>query len=166
MLEIMIFCNLSNEKAWFSRVQGLQFSIIFVIVFGPPPGHHFQCFCVDLWVGRAPVLEPMGFILWRQKKKRKKSCECMRVYAKRGGGTLQRSRICPSGMASHISSPQRGLKARWRIYIYILRLRPCRRPLWQSQASWLLAWWLGNILIDLLACWVWLPGFAGLFRFC
>ena len=33
----------------------------------------------------------------------------------------------------------------------ILRLRPCRRPLWQSQASWLLAWRLGNILIGSLA---------------
>ena len=38
--------------------------------------------------------------------------------------------------------------------MFILRLRPCRRPLWQSQASWLLAWWLGNIMIGLLACWV------------
>ena len=35
----------------------------------------------------------------------------------------------------------------------ILRLRRCRRPLWQSRACWLLAWWLGNILISLLACW-------------
>ena len=35
---------------------------------------------------------------------------------------------------------------------FILRLRPCRRPLWQSRASWLLAWWLGNILIGLLVC--------------
>ena len=42
----------------------------------------------------------------------------------------------------------------------ILRLRPCRQPLWQSQASWLLAWWLGNILIGLLACWVLLSGFC------
>ena len=42
----------------------------------------------------------------------------------------------------------------------ILRLRPCRRPLWQSQASWLLAWWLNNILIGLLACWVLLSGFV------
>ena len=41
----------------------------------------------------------------------------------------------------------------------ILRLRPCRRPIWQSQASWLLAWWLGNILVGLLACWVLLSGF-------
>ena len=41
----------------------------------------------------------------------------------------------------------------------ILRLRPCRRPLWQSQASWLLAWRLGSILIGLLACWVLLSGF-------
>ena len=49
----------------------------------------------------------------------------------------------------------------------ILRLRPCRRPLWQSQASWFLAWWLGNILISLLACWVLLSGFcfAGTLRF-
>ena len=46
------------------------------------------------------------------------------------------------------------------IYIYILRLRPCRRPLWRSQASWLSAWWLGNILIGLLACWVLLSGFC------
>ena len=44
-------------------------------------------------------------------------------------------------------------------YVPILRLRPCRRPLWQSQASWLLAWQLGNILIGSLACWVLLSGF-------
>ena len=43
---------------------------------------------------------------------------------------------------------------------HILRLRPCRRPLLQSQASWLLAWRLGNILIGLLACWVLLSGFS------
>ena len=42
----------------------------------------------------------------------------------------------------------------------ILRLRPCRRPLWQSQASWLLAWRLGNILIGSLACWVLLSVFC------
>ena len=49
----------------------------------------------------------------------------------------------------------------------ILRLRPCRRPLWQSHASWLLAWWFGNILVGLLACWVLLSGFcfAGTLRF-
>ena len=35
------FCNPSNEKTWFLKVKGLQFSIIFVIVFGPTPGHHF-----------------------------------------------------------------------------------------------------------------------------
>ena len=40
----------------------------------------------------------------------------------------------------------------------ILRLRPCRRPLWQLRASWLLAWWLGNILIGL--------DIAGLLGFC
>ena len=42
----------------------------------------------------------------------------------------------------------------------ILRLRPCRRPLWQSQASWLLAWRLGNILIGSLACWILLSVFC------
>ena len=42
----------------------------------------------------------------------------------------------------------------------ILRLRPCRRPLWQSQASWLLAWRLGNVLIGSLACWVLLSVFC------
>ena len=42
----------------------------------------------------------------------------------------------------------------------ILRLRPCRRPLWQSQALWLLAWRLGNILIGSLACWVSLSVFC------
>ena len=31
----------------------------------------------------------------------------------------------------------------------ILRLRPCRRPLWQLQVCWLVAWRLGNILIGL-----------------
>ena len=53
------------------------------------------------------------------------------------------------------------------LLVFILRLRPCRRPLWQSQASWLLAWWLGNILVGLLACWVLLSGFcfAGTLRF-
>ena len=52
-------------------------------------------------------------------------------------------------------------------HVFILRLRPCRRPLWQSQASWLLAWWLGNILVGLLACWALLSGFcfAGTLRF-
>ena len=44
--------------------------------------------------------------------------ECLRAYAKwEGGGALQRSKICPSGMVFHISSLQRCLKARWRIYI-------------------------------------------------
>jgi len=46
------------------------------------------------------------------------------------------------------------------LWVYILRLRPCRRPLWQSQASWLLAWRLGNILIGSLACWVLLSVFC------
>jgi hypothetical protein len=46
------------------------------------------------------------------------------------------------------------------LYLFILRLRPCRRPLWQSQASWLLAWRLGNILIGSLACWVLLSVFC------
>ena len=36
----------------------------------------------------------------------------------------------------------------------ISRLRPCRWPLWQLRALWLLAWWLGNLLIGLLACWL------------
>ena len=40
----------------------------------------------------------------------------------------------------------------------ILRLRPCRRPLWQLRVSWLLACWLGNILIGLVI--------AGLLGFC
>ena len=44
------------------------------------------------------------------------------------------------------------------LYKVILRLRPCRRPLWQLQASWLLAWWFGNILIGL--------DIAGLLGFC
>ena len=37
----------------------------------------------------------------------------------------------------------------------------------ESQASWLLAWWLGNILVGLLACWALLSGFcfAGTLRF-
>ena len=33
----------------------------------------------------------------------------------------------------------------------LLRLRPCRRPLWQLRASRLLPWWLGSILS---ACWL------------
>ena len=37
---------------------------------------------------------------------------------------------------------------------FISRLRPCRWPLWQLRAPWLPAWWLGNILIGLLACWL------------
>ena len=40
----------------------------------------------------------------------------------------------------------------------ILRLRPCRRPLWQLRVSWLLAWRLSNILIGL--------DIAGLLGFC
>ena len=51
----------------------------------------------------------------------------------------------------------------WALYLhgffFILRLRPCRWPLWQSQASWLLARWLGVILIALLACWALLSDF-------
>ena len=49
---------------------------------------------------------------------------------------------------------------------YILRLRPCRRPLWQSQASWLLAWRLGNILIGSLACWALLSVFCFAGNYC
>ena len=37
--------------------------------------------------------------------------------------------------------------------LVILRLRPRHWLFWQSWASWLLAGWLGNILIGLLACW-------------
>ena len=44
---------------------------------------------------------------------------------------------------------------------YFLRLRPCCRPLWQSRASWLLPWWLGNIPIGLK-----LVGFCCLVSFC
>ena len=42
----------------------------------------------------------------------------------------------------------------------ILSLRPCRRPLWQTQASWLLPWRLDNILIASVACCVLLFIFA------
>ena len=44
----------------------------------------------------------------------------------------------------------------------ILRLGPCRRPLSQLRASWLLTWWLGNILIGLLVDWI----FVVWFLFC
>jgi hypothetical protein len=50
------FCNLFYETLLFLKIQGLQISLIFVIVFGPPPGLHFVCFFFDLWVARAPVL--------------------------------------------------------------------------------------------------------------
>ena len=51
--------------------------------------------------------------------------------------------------------------------ILILRLRPCRRSLWQTWACWLLAWRLVNILIGLLACWLaGLLGFTVWFLFC
>ena len=63
------FYNLSNEKTLFLRVQGLQFSIICVIVFGPPPGPHFQCFFVDLWNAR--------HFLTPKKRSGQKLCECM-----------------------------------------------------------------------------------------
>ena len=49
-------------------------------------------------------------------------------------------------LSNHPCSPSRVRR--------ILRLRPCRRHLWQLRASWLLAWWLGNILIGLVACWL------------
>ena len=42
----------------------------------------------------------------------------------------------------------------------ILSLRPCRRPLWQTQASRLLPWRLDNILIASVACCVLLFIFA------
>ena len=48
----------------------------------------------------------------------------------------------------------------------ILRPRPCRWPFCQSQASLLLAWWLGNIMIGLQACWVLLSGFCFISTLC